>query len=618
MMSTHYIIITEKESVAAAIAEAYDININYDGNFEKGNDIEKVSIFYLNGNIVEEIEENEKWRLDSLPVNINLNKRKVKDQFKSDIQLISLALKKSIEQKKKIYIVNACDAAREGEKIFRWAYNEIKKTAFQKSGEYTNIELKRLWISSLTKESILDSMPVNIGSISFGGFGLNLEKLDSCTARKYNNMYISAITRHKIDKYMGYNYTRLLTLTQEYSKNKDTIIYGRCKSPLLNKIAERELEIKNFKAESYLTVEVIAENGLKLSLYDEDDNLISLDFAELKKIADYIKENKYLSLKGRLKKNVNVKPPRFFNTVELQKVLSKEKKFKPTKTLSILESLYLKKMITYPRTSSEHLTYDYIQKMRDLFKSLSFAHFKEYIDSADFNMVDLSYFKNELSEDHHAIITTFLSKEKMQKKYEFLSEDEKIVFNKIAKRMIATLYDNHIKEYESFTYVINDEDDFKLVATNSNVKQIGFLKLYKRLKIDENIIDEKSKVKIKEVNIVKKTKAKPRKYKAEDLLTLMQTFNIGTAATQAGLLSELEQNLVTVDKNGYYSTSILGRKTLKYIPEKLKKIEISSILEDKLKEIETSSDAKKIRDEIILDMEKEFKGFLAKKQNNIK
>ncbi|WP_031368241.1 DNA topoisomerase, partial [Clostridium botulinum] len=264
------------------------------------------------------------------------------------------------------------------------------------------------------------------------------------------------------------------TLKLGKSINK-TLSIGRCQTPILNLIVERDLERENFKA--MLFYEVIINTGEFKATYIKDNNTKIED----REIAEIILNN----IKGNLKiEKVNkeikkIKSPKFFNLTDLQKVMSNKYEFTEDKTLKIAQKLYEeKKILSYPRTNSNHLTEALAEQFENMLQILKFDKFKNIINkisNEDINKVrkDKSFINSEKVTDHYSLSPT--QNRDLEKIYNELSTDEKLLFDEVTLRFLSSFYSEY--EYEVTTILSNVNEYNFIFKGNVEIKK-GWKNIY--------------------------------------------------------------------------------------------------------------------------------------------
>ena len=355
------LIIAEKPSMAQSIARALNITERKDGYIENSEYIITWCIGHLAGLADASVydERYAKWSYEDLPImpqnwQLALNSGK-EEQFKI---VKSLMLRDNVTE-----LINACDAGREGELIFRFVY--------ELAGCHK--PFKRLWISSLENSAIRE------------GFQ-NLRD-----GHEYDNLYRSAVCRAKADWLVGINATRLYSTLYHKKLN-----IGRVQTPTLALLVSRDSKITSFKKEKYYTVEI----------GDTKTKAISERFSD-KDEAENIKtacDNSQAVCVSVVKEKKTESAPKLFDLTTLQREANRLFGYTAKQTLDYAQSLYENKLITYPRTDSRYLTEDMADTVNVVIH-LSAKH-PPFSNCKDFVPDTFYLFNNEKVTDHHAIIPT--------------------------------------------------------------------------------------------------------------------------------------------------------------------------------------------------------------------
>lgn len=311
-MNTQTLIITEKPSVARAIAAALGANVRGDGCIHGNNLI----VSWCYGHLIELAtpaaydEKLAKWRREDLPILPEQWKTTVMRDKRQQFEILRGLMQRSDVGE----VVNACDAGREGELIFRLVY--------EKGG--CDKPMKRLWLSSMEPDEIRKAYA-------------NLRP-----GAEYDNLYAAALCRAKADWLVGMNATRLMSLVYHRTLN-----VGRVLSPTLALLVERKREIEEFQPETFYTVAVncggVSLSSERINAHDEADALASACNGEVR-----------ITRVERREKREN--PPSLYDLTTLQREANRELGFTAQQTLDYLQSLYEKRFVTYPRTDSRYLT----------------------------------------------------------------------------------------------------------------------------------------------------------------------------------------------------------------------------------------------------------------------
>ncbi len=397
------VILAEKPSVARDLAKILGARKRCDGYLE-GNGYQVTWAFGHLVTLAEPEAYNEAWKnwsLKDLPMmpetfKLTMTKSKgVRDQFNT----IKRLFKGSTE------IICATDAGREGELIFRLILEHSK---------VRNKVLKRLWISSLTDSAIRQGLA-------------NLQP-----ASNYDTLADAARSRSQADWLVGLNATRAYTLN--YSQGRGIFSVGRVQSPVLAMIVRRDQEIRNFKAEPFWELKtlyrsVLFKYGKGRFEKQEEGQVI------YQKIV-----NQPLTMTEIKKKRTKQVAPQLFDLTELQRTLNRKFKFSADQTLKLAQSLYEKKVLTYPRTDSRYLTNDMYPKCSGTLEKLK-TNYGEQIAPLNLRSLTKSkrFFNNAKVTDHHAIIPT-------GEKSGQLSTEERKLYHEVTLRFIAAFYPDCLKD----------------------------------------------------------------------------------------------------------------------------------------------------------------------------
>lgn len=311
-MNTQTLIITEKPSVARAIAAALGANVRGDGCIHGNNLI----VSWCYGHLIELAtpavydEKLGKWRREDLPILPEPWKISVMRDKRAQFEV----LRGLMQRGDVVEVVNACDAGREGELVFRLVYEKAGCTK----------PMKRLWLSSMEPAEIRRAYA-------------NMRP-----GAEYDRLYAAALCRAKADWLVGMNATRLMSLVYHRTLN-----VGRVVSPTLSLLVERKREIEGFKPETFYTVAV---NCGGVSIYSERIS----DKSEADALADICTGELHVAKVERREKRES--PPALYDLTTLQREANRELGFTAQQTLDYLQSLYEKCLVTYPRTDSRFLT----------------------------------------------------------------------------------------------------------------------------------------------------------------------------------------------------------------------------------------------------------------------
>ncbi|MEK4170428.1 DNA topoisomerase III [Lysinibacillus sp. FSL L8-0312] len=543
-------ILAEKPSQARAYADAFKIKKKEKTFIE----LEPCSTFpngavitWAVGHLVELKEpkeyqkEWEKWSLGSLPI----IPQKFEDKVVSKMYTQFHAVKKIFNDPQVTMIYNGCDSEREGSNIF---YSLLKMTKVNKP-------VKRLWINSLEVEEIRKG---------FNHMQSNERDL---------LMYQEAKTRQISDWLVGMNCSRLYTLLLQQKGFKGSISIGRVQSPTVYLIYKRLQEIENFKPENFYEVEGVfkAQNGvykgkakIKTKVKEEAEQLLyqhdiqPIDTGQIVNVTN---------------KTKRVQPPKLHALSTLQAAANKRWKYSPAHVLKLTQSLYEKKLVSYPRTDSQLITqneFEYLNNALPRFQQLIGQAFAPVLRGQNKRYVDGSNVG-----EHYAIIPT--KKVPTEKALQTMPADERNIYFEILNTTLAMFHQDY--EYDEkmiLTSVRNLE--FKSIGKTELVK--GWKELFtsdKDFKEREEVLPAVSQGEMVQckVSVIESTTIPPKPYTEGQLITMMKTCGksvedeeeievlksiegIGTEATRSGIIEtikkhgfiEVKKNIVSITSKG--------------------------------------------------------------------
>lgn len=430
--------IAEKPSVAREIASILGANMRKDGYFE-GNGY---WVSWTYGHLCTLKEPHDYtgmwkwWNLATLPmIPSRFSIKLMEDQgAQKQFRVIESLVQRCDE------VINCGDAGQEGELIQQWV---LLKANNKKP-------IKRLWISSLTEEAIKE------------GF----EKLRD--GKDFINLYAAGSSRAIGDWLLGMNATRLYTL--KYGRNKQVLSIGRVQTPTLAMIVERQKEIESFKSEKYWELKTLYR-----------DVLFSATIGKIKseekaaKAIEYIKEKPFY-IDDYTQKEGKEAPPRLFDLTSLQVEANNKFALSADHTLKLVQSLYEKKMVTYPRVDTTFLSEDIYPKVPGILKGLKFySRLTEPLLAKPIRK-SKKVFNNKKVTDHHAIIPTGVPASG-------LSQDEQKIYATIAKRFIAAFYPDC---KVSNTTVLGHVDKVEFKATGKQIIEPGWRVVFDNEKSDSS------------------------------------------------------------------------------------------------------------------------------------
>lgn len=384
-----YLVIAEKPSVSKSIAKVIGAYRQEDGYLEGGDCVVSWCLGHLAEYAAPEHydERYENWRFEDLPILPVEWKLLVHNTKKPQFNV----LRKLLRSKKFDYVVNACDAGREGESIFRRVYALAG----------SKLPIKRLWISSMEDAAIQQ------------GF----ENLRDGAA--YDNLFAASECRAKADWLIGMNGTR--AFTKKYGR-KQTI--GRVQTPTLAMLAERQTKIQNFVKEPYYKVELSGGGMVAVS-----EQMAQEQDADTMQAAC----DGQCAVVGSIeRKRVEKKPPKLYDLTTLQREANRYYGLTASQTLQAAQELYEEKLVTYPRTDSQFVTEDMSKTVESLVLALDGA-------AADVSCV----INNSKVTDHHAILPTMQSVKCSKEK---LSETKQKILSLIIWKLVQTVQPPFIYE----------------------------------------------------------------------------------------------------------------------------------------------------------------------------
>lgn len=584
------VIIAEKPSVAKNIADALNIKTRRDGYFEG----EEYLITWAFGHLLQlydakDYDENMKgWRLEKFPfipldfkykIKQESNNKNITDKgAEKQINII----KSLIERENVDGVISATDFDREGQVIGDelFSYLEIKKPIY------------RLLLNEWTPDEVKNGMK-------------DLKPNESMKALKD-----AGVSRQWSDWIIGINLTSVATL--KYSMGHSKILnIGRVLLPTLKIIYDRDKEIENFKATTYykLLANFKTEKGEEFEgIYYEKNSEKFEDKNYLKGIGDLLKDKTYNIVDKQVEKKREYSPY-LFNLSNLQGyVTSKYKGWTSDKVLKVAQSLYEKKFITYPRTSSSVLDESLQGRVKKVLETLKKGLF--YENQIKFNK-SKRIFDSSKVEGHSAITPTYIKPSK-------LTRDEEIVYSAIKNRFIMQFMPIAEFEETKITIKANDESIIGEFISKGKVQIVEGWRIVEKIDTKDTIlplVSIKEKVDIVNNNIKKVTKKPPKHHTEKTLLRVMETcgksfkdeedseemmnailsgFSIGTAATRADTIKKLKDIGYIEAKGKSLICTQIGITMVEIFPvTELLDLEYTGKLEKTLSDIEKGKFEKK-------------------------
>lgn len=592
--------IAEKPSVAKEIADVLGATERHEGYIE-GNGYQVTWTFGHLCTLKEPHEYSSAWKmwsLSSLPM--------IPPRF--GIKLISDS---GIEKQFRIIarlmqaadgIINCGDAGQEGELIQRWVMQKAQ----------AKCPVKRLWISSLTEEAIRE------------GFKSLKDQAE------FQPLYEAGLSRAIGDWTLGMNATRLYTL--KYGQNRQVLSIGRVQTPTLALIVNRQLEIDHFVPKQYWELKTLyrettfsaiirkSEEELILEQGKQEDNP-GIDPIKDRESGEALLlkiQNSPFTVTDVTKRNGNEAPPRLFDLTSLQVECNKKFSFSADDTLRTIQSLYEKKVTTYPRVDTTFLSDDIYPKCPQILKGLrDYAIFTAPLEGQKLNK-SKKVFDNSKVTDHHAIIPTGVYPQN-------LSDMERKVYDMVARRFISVFYPDC---KFATTTVLGDVEQIPFKTTGKQILEPGWRVIY--AKEVKNTDEENDPAQEENVlpafvkgesgphipQLYEKWTTPPRPYTEATLLRAMETAGkfvdndelrdalkengIGRPSTRAAIIETLfKRRYIRKEKKNLIATST-GIELIQLIHEELlKSAELTGIWEKKLREIEKKKyDAKTFLEEL--------------------
>ena len=559
------VIIAEKPSVAKEFAKVLKINAkNQNGYMESEDYIVTWCVGHLVTMSYPEVydEKLRYWNLKTLPFIPEEFKYEVINSVSKQFDIV-----KSILTREDVDTIYVCtDSGREGEYIYRLVDDMAGRP---------NKNKKRVWIDSQTEEAIREGIE-------------NAKDLSA-----YNSLSDAAYLRAKEDYLIGINFSRLLSiiygkdLAKKLSQDRAVISIGRVMTCVLGMIVSREREIRNFKKVNFYKLQ---------GLFGEDENnIINADFKvcesskvfespllynetgfkkkeDAERFINYLKQNnEYAIIEEITKKTQKDKPPLLYNLAEIQNECSKKFKITPEETLNVIQELYEKKLVTYPRTDARVLSTavakEIIKNLNGLAKSNIDSEIKEYIskmakEKYSTNLIKTKYVDDKKITDHYAIIPTGQGFEN----YTNLKELQKDVYHLIVKRFLSIFYPP--AEFNKLAIKLKVGTEEFNVNGKVCVKQ-GYLEVLKQEKTkapgneDEKLenmellknLKKGEKLKISDIVIKEGETTPPSRYSSGSIILAMENAGkliedeelreqikgsgIGTSATRAEIINKL-------------------------------------------------------------------------------
>lgn len=579
---SYKLVIAEKPSVAQSIAKVIGADKREDGYLEGNGYL----VSWCVGHLVELAppeaydEKYEKWRYSDLPILPSEWKYQISDATRKQFGI----LKKLMEREDVTGLVEATDAGREGELIFRLVYHQAKcKKPFE-----------RLWISSMEDQAISD------------GFS-NLQN-----GKKYDDLYRAALCRERADWSVGMNATRLFSTLYGQTLN-----VGRVMTPTLAMIVQREAEIESFKPEPIYRLSIscggITAVSDRFEKKEDAENILKV--LEEQKTAQVIKIDPA---------DKQEKAPQLYSLTALQRDANRFLGFTAQQTLDYTQSLYEKKLVTYPRTDSRFLTEDMEKMIPDLARKMA----SKFGYTKNISVYPKQVINNSKVSDHHAIIPTV---NVADTEFGKLPSWEQKVLSLITARLLSALGESAVRSEVDVEFTCADTV-FK--AKTKNLTQKGWREIQDWIMGSSMDSENEKEEKSGNANMLaciamltngksyplqnpkmEAGKTSPKKHFTEDsLLSAMERAGadempdeaerkgIGTSATRAATIEKLVRTGF-VERKGNKKTKYLlpthkGVALITVMPEQIQSPSMTAEWEQKLLDVEkgTFQDAEFMRE----------------------
>ena len=565
-----FLVIAEKPSVARMIAQILVCEERKDGYLEGPNCVVSWCFGHLAEYAMPETydEKYRKWSLEALPIIPERWKLVVSGDKASQFKI----LKDLLSNKEFSYVVNACDAGREGELIFNRVY--------ELSG--SRMPVKRLWISSMEDSAIREGFKALKG------------------AEDYRNLANASVCRAQADWLVGMNASRAFTKVYDYR-----LSVGRVQTPTLAMLVDRESAITVFQKEQYFITHLLVESQGKMI------DAVSEHFAtrdEANRLAGMCDGRSALitSLDRQMK---TVAPPKLYDLTTLQRDANRLFGYTAAKTLECAQSLYENKLITYPRTDSNYLTDDMEQTAKKVI-AVSKKVFP-FLDSDSADEISTLLNSKKVS-DHHAIIPTVeLQKSNLTK----CTAEERNVLVLIATRLICAAGKRHVFETVKAQLQCCG---YSFSATGKSVKAAGWKAVEEAMKKhchadsdkegsgpdalgeeqDFSSLYQGAQFLSAHTKVSEHWTQPPKHYTEDTLLAAMERAGssemeadverkgLGTPATRASTIDKLIQSGYAIRRKKQVIPTDAGKQLISVLPEYLKSAKMTSDWENQLLMIE--------------------------------
>lgn len=580
-----FLVIAEKPSVAQSYAKNLSAYKKQDGYMEGENCL----VSWCLGHLAEYARPEEyderyaKWQFDDLPI----IPEKWKLQVSADKKKQFSVLKDLMNREDIEYLVNGCDAGREGELIFQRVYDL--------SG--CRKPVRRLWISSMEDEAIRNGFH----EMKDAGF--------------YSNLCMAAVCRAQADWLIGMNATRAYT-TKYYKK----LVVGRVQTPTLAMLTERQDRIEHFQKETFYRVELT--DGKLVAVSENITNKADAEF--LAALCDgseaIITESK--------REQKKVSPPKLYDLTSLQREANRYFGFTAKKTLDLLQELYEEKLVTYPRTDSRFVTEDMIGTVEELTGKMPLM--LPFVEYGQLGHNIKRVVNNAKVSDHHAILPT---KEAVEKGIMDLPVDKKNLMILIGQQVLQAVGEDYL--YEQTDVTVNCQKN-EFTARGKTAVQMGFKDVEKAfrshcVKTEKEDSDRQLEIPygyqkgMQLFNVKAETSihytSPPKSFNEDTLLAAMETAGnkefdektekkgLGTPATRASTIEKLVASGYAQRKGKQIIPTAEGRELIRVMPENLKSAGLTAEWENRLLLMERGElNGEQFMDDIVVMLEEILNG----------
>ncbi|MDL2324405.1 DNA topoisomerase 3 [Ruminococcaceae bacterium OttesenSCG-928-A16] len=557
-MSQHKLVIAEKPSVAQAIAKALGVTERKDGYLQGGGYIISWCVGHLVGlaDAAAYDEKYSKWQQEDLPI--------LPEQWKlitgTDKAKQFKILKTLMHDKNVASLVCATDAGREGELIFRFVYEQAGCTK----------PFERLWISSMEDAAIRSGF----ASLKDGG--------------EYDNLYASALCRAKADWLVGINATRLFTTIYNHKLN-----VGRVQSPTLAMLVERDAQIKGFQKEKYYRARIGCDG------FEAASDRIK-EKAEAEQMRDACNGEQAVVVSVN-KEHKTVNPPKLYDLTSLQREANRLYGYTAQQTLDLVQSLYEKKLCTYPRTDSQFLTADMEDTARRVVDMVIAK--MDFAADTDFRPDIGRVINNAKVTDHHAVIPTMeLGKIDLAA----LPESERKILSLVAFKLLCAVAERHIFEAVTATLECGGHSftakGKSVLAGGWKTIEHRFKRMAKTEKEDAEeettlppLVDGQTFENVA-ASVTEHTTTPPKVYTEDTLLSAMESAGsdevelaqdaekkgLGTPATRASIIEKLVYSGFAERKKKQLLPTENGIKLITVLPDAVKSAKLTAEWENAL------------------------------------